>query len=372
MAKDSMRQQTIDWEKQRDIPLAILGWIGVVSVIFWVLSYVGKSLVLVAIAAFFAYALSPIVTFLSRFLPRFLAIILVYLVVLGGLGLLFYLVAISAVEQFSSLARTFDTLVISHNNRPTPLLVTLERLGVSKDQLALVGQQLAGQVETLTGHIIPLVSSFLFSLVDTILVAIVSVYLLIDGERFRKWLVTNTPRAYRGHLSFFLATLQRVVGGYIRGQVLLALFIGVLVGVGLSLFHVPYALLLGVLAFLLEFIPILGVFISGLLAVLLALTQGWLIALFVVGYFIIIHVIEGDILGPKVVGKALGLHPLISIIALLVGTELFGITGALFAAPVAGILQAIVIAGWAELQTVYPHVFAKQASLAAEKEKDHR
>jgi predicted PurR-regulated permease PerM len=371
MAHDRTKQLTINWAKQRDIPFAILGWIGVIAVIIWALSYVDKSLILIAVAAFFAYALSPVVSFFSRFLPRFVAITLVYLIVLGGLGLLLYLVILSATEQFSSLARTFNTLVISHNNRPTPLMLSLERLGVTQEQLALVGQQFAGQVETLTGQIIPLVSSFVFSLIDTILVAIVSVYLLVDGTRFKTWLLTNTPRSYRGHLSFFLATLQRVVGGYIRGQVLLALFIGVLVGVGLSLFHVPYALLLGVLAFLLEFIPILGVFISGALAVLLALTQGWLVALFVAVYFIIIHIVEGDILGPRVVGRALGLHPLISIIALLIGTELFGITGALFAAPVAGILQAIVIAGWSELKVVYPQSFGT-TGLAAKEKKEHR
>lgn len=372
MVNGQSKPPTIDWEKQRDIPLAILGWVGVLAVIVWLLSYVGKSLVLVAIAAFFAYALAPIVTFFSRFLPRVLAILLVYLIVLGGLGLLLYLVILSATEQFSSLAHTFDTVMVSHGNHPTPLLATLEHLGVSKDQLALVGQQLAGQVEALTGQVIPLVSSFIFSLIDTILIGIVSVYLLVDGERFKAWLVTNSPRAYRNHLNFFLATLQRVVGGYIRGQVLLALLIGILVGVGLSLFHVPYALLLGVLAFLLEFIPILGVFISGALAVLLALTQGWLITLFVIGYFIVIHIIEGDILGPRVVGRALGLHPLISMIALLIGTELFGITGALFAAPVAGILQAIVIAGWSELKVAYPQVFQPPVHLPAKEKKDHR
>lgn len=368
MASNRLKEHAIDWEKQRDIPLAILGWIGVIAVIIWSLSYVGKSLLMVAIAAFFAYALSPIVSFFSRFLPRLLAIFLVYFIVLGGLGLLLYLVTISAVAQFSSLAHTFDTLVISHHNRPTPLMQALERFGVSQEQLALVGQQLTAQVETLTGQIIPLVSSFVFSLIDTILVAIVSVYFLVDGAKLQTWLRTNTPGAYRGHLNFFLATLQHVVGGYIRGQVLLALFIGVLVGAGLWLFHVPYALLLGVLAFLLEFIPILGVFISGALAVLLALTQGWLTAIFVVGYFIVIHIIEGDILGPRVVGKALGLHPLISIIALLAGTELFGITGALFAAPVAGIVQAIAIAGWAEIKVMYPQAFTS----AAKEKKEHR
>lgn len=370
MAAHRTKQLTIDWEKQRDIPLAILGWLGVIVIVLWALSHIGKSLIMVAIAAFFAYALSPLVSFFSRFLPRIIAIFLVYLIVLGGVGILLYLVTLSAIDQFSSLARTFDTLVIPHGNHATPLMQTLERLGISEEQLALVGQQFTGQVEALSGQIIPVVSSFVFTLVDTVLVAVVSIYFLIDGANLKAWLLANVPQAYTGHLGFFLATLERVVGGYIRGQVLLALFIGVLVGTGLWLLHVPYALLLGVVTFLLEFIPILGVFISGLLALLLALTQGWLTALFVIGYFILIHIIEGDILGPRVVGKALGLHPLISLIALLVGTELFGIAGALFAAPVVGILQAIVIAGWSEVKDTYPTTFGTVSS--PKEKKQHR
>jgi predicted PurR-regulated permease PerM len=143
--------------------------------------------------------------------------------------------------------------------------------------------------------------------------------------------------------------LERTGGGYIRGQLFMSTLIGFLVGVGMFALQVPYALLLGVLAFFLEFIPIIGTITSGAICVLIALpTRGLFWAVIVLVYFIVVHIIEGDIVGPRVIGRVLGLHPIIAILALVVGSDLFGVVGALFAGPVAGTLQAIVVAAWSE------------------------
>ena len=115
--------------------------------------------------------------------------------------------------------------------------------------------------------------------------------------------------------------------------------------------------LLGVLAFILEFIPILGTLVSGLICTVVALTQGWLIALGVLIYFIVVHILEGDVIGPRIVGKAVGLHPIVSIAALIAGAELFGIVGALFASPLAGVLQALLIALWINWRETRPEQF---------------
>ena len=93
---------------------------------------------------------------------------------------------------------------------------------------------------------------------------------------------------------------------------------------------------------------------------LLALTKGWLIAVLVLGYFIIVHIIEGDVVGPRIVGKAVGLHPVVSIVALITGAELFGLWGALFASPLAGILQALLIEIWVQWRKGHPDQFPGQ------------
>ena len=158
-------------------------------------------------------------------------------------------------------------------------------------------------------------------------------------------------------MRFLLDTLQRVVGGYLRSQILLCALIGLLVGIGMRIIGVPYALLLGVLAFIFGFIPVLGTLASGAICVLLALTVGWITAVIVLVYFVVVHVIQDDIVGPRLVGKAIGLHPVVSLAALIAGAELFGMGGALFASPVAGVLQAFLVAIWVEWRASHPHQF---------------
>jgi predicted PurR-regulated permease PerM len=195
------------------------------------------------------------------------------------------------------------------------------------------------------------------TLIDFVLVLILSVYLANNGERIANWFTTEIPHGKtRNRAAVLVAAVNRVVGGYVRGVLLLALLIGVLVGAGLAVLGVPYAVLLGVLAFFMEFIPILGVFISGAAAILVAVAhfQEPVRPLLVLGYFVLVHVIEGDVVGPRIMGRAVGIHPATGLVALVAGTELFGIWGALFAAPVAGLVQAIVAAAWIEFRGGHP------------------
>src|SRR5207237_5277310 len=136
------------------------------------------------------------------------------------------------------------------------------------------------------------------------------------------------------------------------------------VGVGLALLGVPYAVLLGVLAFFMEFVPILGVFISGAASLMIAIVyfHDLLHPLVVLAYFIGVHVIEGDVVGPRIMGKAVGIHPATGLVALVAGTEVFGIWGALFAAPLAGLIQAIILAAWVEFRGGHPHDVLRAAA----------
>jgi hypothetical protein len=100
--------------------------------------------------------------------------------------------------------------------------------------------------------------------------------------------------------------------------------------------------------------------------VLVALTQGIVKALIVLAVFVVIHVIEGDVVGPRIVGSAVGLHPAISIIALIAGAEVFGLWGALFAAPVAGVLQSLAVEFWREWKRAHPEQFPTGSTVTAD------
>ena len=355
------------WMRRVGLPLAILAWTGVALLILWLAGHVIQTLLLLTFAALFAYALAPAVKLLERVMPRFLAILLVYLVVLGALGVLLYLIVSTAIVQVISLSDYVRFLLTpGKGGQLTPLEQTLRSLGLSQSQIASARDQVVASIEGFAGSVVPLLTGIVGAALDVILVAVISIYLLAGGARVSNWLRGNMPDQLQGRMRLLLDTLQRVVGGYIRGQLLLCGLIGILVGVGMQVIGVPFALLLGVLAFVLEFIPVLGTLVSGAICVLLALTKGWVPAVIVLVYFVVVHVIEGDVVGPRIVGKAIGLNPVVSLAALIAGAELFGITGALFASPVAGVLQALLIAVWIEWRATHPKEFQRAKDDLAE------
>ena len=357
---------TTTWARRRDIPIAILAWTALVFVILWGAGHVVRTILLLVIAALLAYALAPGVKVLQRFMPRFLAILIMYLLVLGAVSFLLYLIITTAIAQVGSLTSEVQKLLTpSSAGHLSPYEQTLQSLGISSAQIASFRTQLTTSLEGVAGSAVPFLSGVFDIILDIVLVAVLSIYLLIDGSRVSMWLRHNLPQSAQA--GFVVDTVQRIVGGYIRGQFILAVLVGVLVGGGMFVFHVPYAVLLGVLAFVLEFIPVLGTLISGAICVLIAFSQGWIIAVGVLIYFVVMHVLEGDVIGPRLVGKAVGLHPVVSLAALVAGSELFGIWGALFASPVAGVLQALIVAIWLNGRTTHPEEFEQAKQQVADK-----
>jgi predicted PurR-regulated permease PerM len=341
------------WQRAFYVPLTILAWLAVLVVVGWLLSHVIRTLVMIALGGILAIALAPLVTVLSRWLPRLLAIAGAYvlgLAVMVGLGTL--LVSTTATEVVNLVA-SLPAYAKQEQQLEPQLAAVLGPLGITSATLQSITQQAFAELQqigaTLAAGSVALLTGIAGVAIDIVLTLMLSIYFLANGSRLVHWLEHSVPRGQRRYARLFVGIVRSVLGGYIRGTLTLATLIGVLVGGGLLILGVPYAVLLGVLAFFMEFVPVIGVLISGAVSVLVALFHGWALALAVLGYFVIVHVIEGDVVGPRIVGKAVGIHPATSLIALLAGTELFGIWGALFASPVAGLLQAIATAAWPEL-----------------------
>ncbi|MBV9577477.1 MAG: AI-2E family transporter [Chloroflexi bacterium] len=345
------------WLRALVLPLILLAWLALLIVAGWLLGYVTRTLLVVVLSGVLAFAFTPLANWLARWLPRPVALGVAYVI---GLGVIFgfgaYVVSTTA-DQVTSLVTNLPTYAEQGQGIQSQLEGVTARFGIAPSSVSDLEQQAVGQLQT-TGTAVARdslarLADIAGTLIDLILVLILSVYLAANGTRIAEWLKTETPSGSTRYRSRLLVTVvSRVVGGYIRGVLLLALLVGVLVGVGLAVLGVPYAVLLGVLAFFMEFIPVLGVFISGAAALIIAIVhfQEVLRPLLVLGYFVVVHVIEGDVIGPRIMGRAVGIHPATGLIALVAGTELFGIWGALFAAPLAGLLQAIVTAAWLEFR----------------------
>jgi predicted PurR-regulated permease PerM len=249
------------------LPLAILAWIAVSLLILWLAGQVIHTLVMLAFAGLLAYSLAPAAKFLERVMPRTLAILLVFLIVLGALGVLLYVIAGAAVSQVIALSEYVQFLLTPGSaGQTTPFEQAWRSVGISQSQVTAARDLVVTNIEGFTGSIVPLVTGVVTAVLDIVLVAILSIYLLLDGSRLSGWLRGNML-VQQGSVSFFLDTVQRVVGGYIRSQLILCGLIGVLVGAGMQIIGVPFALLLGVLAFFLAFIPVVGTLVSGVICV---------------------------------------------------------------------------------------------------------
>ena len=345
------------WLRALVLPLIVLAWLVLFVLAGWLLGHITRTILLIVLSAVLAFALTPLAARLERWLPRPLAIGLAYLIgVSVVLGFGAYVIT-TAVIQVSNLVSSLPEYEQRAQALLPRLATFLAPFGIGSDTLASLQQQAITELQTagttIARESVSRIAEVFGTLVDFILVLILSIYMAADGTRLAHWLKTETPgQRTRARARLLVAVISRVVGGYIRGVFTLAVLVGGLVGVGLGVLGVPYAVLLGVLAFFMEFVPILGVFISGAASLLIAIFsfQEVLRPLLVLIYFIIVHVIEGDVVGPRIMGRAVGIHPATGLIALVAGTELFGVWGALFAAPVAGLVQAIIAAAWLELR----------------------
>ncbi len=179
-----------------------------------------------------------------------------------------------------------------------------------------------------------------------ILTFMVAAYLLIDIERVMAFLRSLVPPQHRHTLDEMLREIDRGLSGIIRGQLIICVVNAVLTTVGLLLFRVKYAVLLGMLAGAFSFIPVFGSILSSVPIVAVALAsgpQGFSLStgLGMLGWIVGIHLLEANLLNPKIIGTAAKMHPVVVVFALMVGEESGGLIGALLAVPIASIVQAI-------------------------------
>jgi len=352
------------WTRRLLIALTIVAWIAIACFVVFLIWLVGESFILVLIGSLLAYIMYPFVQRFQRIMPRPIAIVLVYLILLIALIVLAYLVGVSFIQQLAAFIVLVTQLFgPSGQLHIRPFLDVLQQLGISKEVFTGFGSVLIEQLRGLLGGALPFVGGVFTWIIFAITIATLSIYFILDGSRIANWLRVRTPLKYRDTVGFMLNTVDKAVGGYFRGLLLVAIVAGAGAGLILKLAGSPFFVLLGVLSFALFFIPMIGGFVSGLLCILISLPLGWETAL-IVGLCIVFLqvVILGSILEPRIFHNTVGVHPIIIIFAIFAGIERFGIIGALLAVPIAGVIQQIVIAYWERYEAKIADQFPQEAS----------
>ena len=246
------------WLRRLIIALTILTWMAIGAVVLSVVERMIGTLILLLAAGLLAYLIYPLVLLLQRFMPRFLAITVVYLVVLSALSFLVYNMVASVIQQLSSFVLYFQYLLSPQGQRQLqPFIETLNRLGISQDQLTGFGEQIVSQLQGLISQVIPVLSGIIDLLISVVVIAVLSIYFLLDGGRIIGWLRSKTPIAQRENINFLITTVNQTIAGYFRGLLILATIAGVSTGIVLALLGVPYAAVLAVVVFVFLFIPVI-------------------------------------------------------------------------------------------------------------------
>lgn len=355
--------ERVNWQKTRDVLLSVI-CIGIILWAAWsMLGQFVDVIVILILSMAIAFLLTPAVNLAEKrlHLPRAASVLLVYVLLLVILSLFGYTIVFTLVQQIVSFSATivnfFSTLPQSLNS----FIQFIEIQGhIPPENVQTVLNQIQSQATNFAQTLATNALNFFFILTNAflsiVLILVLSFYLTLDGRRIRDSLVNLVPRRSLQNVLLFEDALNRVVGNYIRGQLTLAFIVGTLTGfvclfTGLG----GYALICGVLAFLFETIPMVGPGLASITPIVLSLLLNHPLSqtLTIVACFVVIQLVESNILGPRIVGHAVGLHPVAAILVLLIGAKLFGIFGALLATPV-------VAAIWVVIASIYQSAHGKK------------
>jgi predicted PurR-regulated permease PerM len=341
---------TASWPQTRAV-LRLIFIVLAVAATIWAIYLLEGVLLLVVLSVFFAYLIAPLVEFFrrpinlrgrERLMPRVAAIAIVYVLIFGSLGLALYLLLPQVGEQFTELGRKAPGYYRGLSERAQSLERFYQRLPPpARDSV----RETVGQTVTTLGNYVQAtaVQTATFALthgVWLVLIPILAFFLLKDADSFRRSALRMLPRGrlrWRG--DEFFQDVNSALAAYIRAQLIACLLIGVLCTVGFMLLGVPYALVLGILAGVLEFIPLAGPLTVGVIATLVASFYSFGTAVGTLIFLVVLRIVHDYVTYPRIIGSGIHLHPLAVILAILSGAELAGVAGIFLAIPVVAIVS---------------------------------
>ena len=319
-------------------------------VVVWVLGQIWDVTLPVVLALLLSSVLWPPARLLRRAMPAAPAALLTMLAGLAALVGLGALIAPQVAGQWpqvaDAVARGLGELrdLVS---RP-PFNVDSGQFSTAVDQLI---HQIRANAESIAGGVLAGVSTAGAVLLTGVLTVVLCFFFLKDGPRFLPWLGDLVGARTAPHVTAIADRIWAALSGFVKAQAGVGLIDAVAIGIGLAVLDVPFALALAVLIFFGAFIPIVGAFITGALAALVALvTHGLTIAVIVVALIVVVQQLEGNVLQPMLVGRTLALHPAVVVLAVTAGGSLAGIIGMFLAVPVVAVTVAILRYGREQLQ----------------------
>lgn len=374
----------IEGKKRINIDLSLITKIFLGILIFYLInilfnkfSILGYTLSSVIIAIIFAYIINPIVNYLERKgVKRQFGVIIVYISAILIFGILIVSVIPKTINEVSNLLTSLpgmvDTLIREFNNflsnvfakfnielpenfiniyketNPkvngnveTPQIVSniLDSIkGTINELIVKVQGSLMGSLS----NVISKLYGFLTSAFRLVLIIIFSFYFSVDKERFMLRVKKAIPNKHREDISYLTRNIDIALQQFIRGRMLMAIFVGLLTMVYLLVLRVDFAIIIGLITCVADIIPFIGPFLGCAPAVLFAFMDSPMKALWVLILFVIVQWVENNILAPKLIGDSTGLNPLVILISIIIGGGIFGVWGMVISVPLTSIIFILV------------------------------
>ncbi|MFR8505858.1 MAG: AI-2E family transporter [Peptoniphilus sp.] len=374
----------IEGKKRINIDLSLITKIFLGILIFYLINILfnkfpilGYTLSSVIIAIIFAYIINPIVNYLERKgVKRQFGVIIVYISAILIFGILIVSVIPKTINEVSNLLTSLpgmvDTLIREFNNflsnvfakfnielpenfiniyketNPkvngnveTPQIVSniLDSIkGTINDLIVKVQGSLMGSLS----NVISKLYGFLTSAFRLVLIIIFSFYFSVDKERFMLRVKKAIPNKHREDISYLTRNIDIALQQFIRGRMLMAIFVGLLTMIYLLVLRVDFAIIIGLITCVADIIPFIGPFLGCAPAVLFAFMDSPMKALWVLILFVIVQWVENNILAPKLIGDSTGLNPLVILISIIIGGGIFGVWGMVISVPLTSIIFILV------------------------------
>lgn len=285
-------------------------------------------------------------------IPKILSVLFIYLVIFGGIALVITLVIPALLEQSESLMIGYGDW-LGNTTKYVKDFGFLHQIEAAGFNLSSGLASIQTHVQSIFGNVFSMVIGIFGGIAGFIVVLVLALYMVIEDSAIKKMFHHWVPKGYQEFATRLVWLIMDKLGGWMRGQLLLCLIMGLSYLVAFGLLRVPYALLLAVLGGIFEFVPYIGPILAAIPAILIAFNQSPALGFAVIIAVTLIQQLENNLLVPKIMERIVGLNPIVSIIAFLIGAKLFGTVGAIIAIPVA-VAATVAMVEWREFYRTSP------------------
>ncbi|WP_417900252.1 AI-2E family transporter [Bacillus haimaensis] len=331
--------------------LLIIYLLSLVNFIFIPITIMIKTLFApIILAGVMYYLLRPLVNLVARYVPRGLAILSIYLMFIGLITLLLFLIGPTLQQQVNSLVKNTPNIVNDirdftaelQENEYIARFQQDERFSLEEIS-GKIADNLNAYLTAFGSNVINVISAITGFIVLLVIIPFVLFYMLKDGNSLPDQIIKFIPRQHEREGRDVLKDMDTAISSYIQGQIIVSIFVGVLIYIGFLIIGLEYSLVLALIAMFTNVIPFIGPFIGTIPSIVVAFFDEPIMALWVLIVVIIVQQLESNLVSPQVMGKKLDVHPLTIILLLLVASKFAGLLGLLLAVPTYAISKVVVL-----------------------------